>query len=117
MRRLSVFLAVAAIFISAAVGYTLLKRVEKTRHAHITPTPPIQPGLDAISPTGWRWRKSDPESGKPITVAEAESAQATHDPSTFEIHGLSMRLYDKAATGYTYIKADKALFDEGSGLL
>lgn len=117
MRRLSLLLAVAAIFISAAVGYTLFLRMRKARHAHLQPPPAIKPGLDAISPTGWRWKKSDPESGKPIVVAEAESAQATHDPSTFEIHGLAMRLYDKAATAYTYIKSDRALFDERSGLL
>ncbi len=117
MRRLSVFLAVAAILISAAVGYTLFLRMEKARRARVQATPPIKPGLDAISPTGWRWKKSDPETGKPITIAEAESAQATHDPSTFEIHGLAMRLYDKSAGAYTYIKSDKAFFDEGSGLL
>jgi lipopolysaccharide export system protein LptA len=117
MRRLSLLIAVAAIFISTAVGYTLFLRMRKARHAHVQPPPAIKPGLDAISPMGWRWKKSDPESGKPIVLAEAESAQATHDPSTFEIHGLAMRLYDKAATAYTYIRSDKALFDERSGLL
>lgn len=117
MRHLSVFLAVAALLISAAVGYTLLLRVQKARRAHVAATPHINPTLDAISPSGWKWRKSDPETGKPIVIADADSAQATHDPSTFEIHGLAMRLYDKPATSYTYIKSDKALFDEGSGLL
>ncbi len=117
MRRLSVFLAIAAIIISAAVGYTLKLRVDKARHARVQPTPPIKPGLDAISPSGWRWKKSDPETGKPIVLAEAESAQATHDPATFEIRGLAMRLYDKPASAYTYIRSEKALFDERSGLL
>jgi lipopolysaccharide export system protein LptA len=117
MRRLSVFLAVAAILISAAVGYTLKLRIEKAARARVQPSPAIKPGLDAISPSGWHWKKSDPETGKPIVLAAAESAQATHDPSTFEIHGLAMRLYDKNAGSYTYIQSDKALFDERSGLL
>ncbi len=117
MRRLSLFLALAAILISAAVGYTLKLRIEKARRVRVAAAPAIKPGLDAVSPSGWHWRKSDPETGKPIVLAEAESAQATHDPSTFEIRGLAMRLYDKAGGAYTYIKSDKALFDEGSGLL
>ena len=117
MRRLSFFLALAAILITAAVGYTLKLRIDKARRAHVLPSPSIKPSLDALSPTGWHWRKSDPETGKPIVLAQAESAEATHDPASFEIHGLSMRLYDKAATGYTYIKSDKALFDERSGIL
>lgn len=117
MRRLSVFLAIAAVIISAAVGYTLKLRIDKARHMRVQGTPPIKPSLDAISPSGWHWKKSDPESGKPIVLAEAESAQATHDPSTFEIHGLAMRLYDKSANAYTYIQSDKAFFDERSGLL
>ncbi|HZS54960.1 MAG TPA: LptA/OstA family protein [Bryobacteraceae bacterium] len=117
MRRISIFLALAAVLISAAVGYTLKLRIERARRARVQPMPAIKPGLDAISPSGWHWKKSDPETGKPIVLAEADSAQATHDPSTFEIHGLAMRLYDKQAGDYTYIKSDKALFDERSGLL
>ncbi len=117
MRRLSAFLAFAAIIISAGVGYTLKLRIDKARRAHVVPPPKIRPTLDAISPSGWHWKKSDPETGKPIVLAEAEAAEATHDPSSFEIRGLAMRLYDKGANAYTYIRSDKALFDERSGLL
>ena len=117
MRRLSAFLALAVLIISVGVGYTLKLRIEKARRAHLQPTPPIKPTLDAISPSGWHWKKSDPETGKPIVLADADSAQATRDPSTFEIHGLAMRLYDKPASAYTYIRGEKAFFDERSGLL
>ncbi|MBV9405124.1 MAG: LPS export ABC transporter periplasmic protein LptC, partial [Acidobacteriaceae bacterium] len=69
------------------------------------------------SPNGWRYDKDDPQTGKPIVRLRADSAQATHDPSTLEIRGLGLRLYDKAASSYTYVRCDKGFFDERSGLL
>ena len=117
MRRISVFLAVAALLVTLAVAYTLRLRMEKARRAHVAAAPQIAVGYDAKSPNGWRYDKDDPQTGKPIVRLRADSAQATHDPSTLEIHGLGLRLYDKAASSYTYVHCEKGFFDERSGLL
>ncbi len=117
MRRISVLLAVAAVLLTAAVGYTLKLRLDKARRAHLAAAPQIAVGYDAKSPDGWRYDKDDPQTGKPIVKLKADSAQATHDPSTLEIHGLALRLYDKDASKYTYVRCDKGFFDERTGLL
>ena len=116
MRRISAFLAVAALLLAATVGYTLKERIEKLRHAHAAGTPPIRPGLDAIAQE-WNYAKSDDKTGKPIVRVHAKSFQATHDPSTSELHDLALRLYSSDGGSYTYIQSDKALFDERSGLM
>ena len=117
MRRISVLLAFAVVALSAVVGYTYHLRLEKAKNSRIIPTPQIKNGLEGVAPQGWHWQKDDPQTNKPIVIGEATSAQATHDPSTYEIRGLALRLYHKDATTYTYVKSDKAFFDEGSGLL
>ncbi len=80
-------------------------------------TPPIQKGYEAVAPIGWVYKKDDPQTNRPIVRVEAKSFQATHDPSTFELLELALRLYDKNAGSYTYVRSERALFDEGSGLL
>ncbi len=116
MRRISVFLAIAAILLSAVVIYTYKLRLEKAKRAHVVPTPQIATKYEAIS-TEWHWWKDDPQTNKPVVWAYAKSAQATHDPSTFEIHELALKLYNKDASSYTYIRGDKAFYDERSGVL
>ncbi len=117
MRRISVLLAVAAIVLSIVVGYTLKLRLAKARHTHVAPTPQIPVGYDAKSPNGWVWNKDDAQTGKPIVRLRADYAQATHDPSTMEIHGFALRLYNKEGSSYTYVRSDKAFFDERSGFM
>ncbi len=116
MRRTSVLLAFAALVLIAAVGYTYKLRIAKSRHAPAHPVPQVKPGYEAVA-TEWRYDKDDPQSNKPVVRVKAKSFEATHDPSTFELHDLALRLYDKDAAHYTYVKSDRALFDEGSGLL
>ncbi len=117
MRRISVLLALAAILISAAVGYTYKLRLEKAKQAHAAPVPRIRTGYEAVAPIGWRYHTDDPQTGKPTVQVEARSFEATHDPSTFELRDLGLRLYDKNASSYTYVNSERALFDEKSGLL
>src|SRR5579875_424123 len=102
MRRISILLAIAAILISAGVGYTYKLRLEKARKAKVLPAPPIPVGIDARSLQGWRYQKSDPDTGKPIVKVEAKSFEATHDPSTFDLHDVALRIYDKNGGSYTY---------------
>jgi len=117
MRRISVFLALGAILITAAVGYTYKLRLDKARRRHLAAVPQIKTGYDGVARSGWRYQKGDPQTGKPMIRVDAESFEGTHDPSTFELRAVRLRLFDKSAATYTYVKADKALFDEGSGLL
>lgn len=117
MRRISLLVAIAAILISAAVGYTYKLRLDKIRSTHALPTPKIKNGYEAQAPTGWHYSKDDPVSGKPVVRVEAKSFQATHDPSTFELVALRLRLFNKDGGSYTYVKTDHALFNEGTGIL
>lgn len=113
MRRFSVLLAVAAVLLTALVGYTLSKRLNHLRHARVAATPPIKPGLEAVA-SEWNYAKSDDKTGRPIVRVHAKSFQATHDPSTFELHDLSLRLYSNDGTSYTYVQSERALFEERS---
>ena len=116
MRRISVVLAIAAVLLTAAVGYTYKLRVDKERARHTAPVPQIKNGDEGIA-QGWRYQKDDPQTNKPVVRVVADSFEGTHDPSTFELKGVRLRLYDKAAGTYTYVKSDHAFFNEGSGLL
>ena len=116
MRRFSLFLAVAALLLSAGVGYTLKERLAKFRQTHVAGTPPIKPGLDTVA-SEWNFAKSDDKTGRPIVRVHAKSLEATHDPSTSELHDLSLRLYSSDGGSYTYIEGAKALFDERSGVM
>ncbi len=117
MRRISVFLAVAVLLLTAGVGYTYKLRLDEARRRHVAPVPQIKTGYDGVARSGWRYQKDDPQTGKPLVRVDADSFEGTHDPSTFALVAVKLRLFDKSAGSYTYVKADKALFDEGSGLL
>src|SRR3982750_3768752 len=96
MRRISILLAFAAILLTVAVGYTYRLRLIKELKGHVAAVPDIKNGYESVAPTGWRYQKDDPQSGKPVVRVDAKSFQATHDPSTFELHDLSLRLYAKS---------------------
>ena len=117
MRRVSVLSALAALLITAAVGYTYKLQLDKTRRRRIAPVPQIKTGYDGVARTGWFYQKGDPQTQKPLVRVEADSFEATHDPSTFALKRVRLRLFDKTAGSYTYVQADRALFNEGSGLL
>jgi lipopolysaccharide export system protein LptA len=117
MRRISFLLGLALAVILAAVGYTLKLRIEKARAARVQPTPRIATKYSGIALSGWRYEKDDPQTNKPIVRVDAKTFQGTNDPSTFELQDLSLRLFNKEASSYTYVQTDRALFDEGSGLL
>jgi lipopolysaccharide export system protein LptA len=117
MRRISILLAIAAILLSALVGYTYKLRRERDRARRAEPTPQIANKYRAIASSGWGWTKDDPQTNRPVVRVTAESFKGTDNPSTFDLHMLALKLYDKTASTYTYVKSDNALFDEGSGLL
>ncbi|MBV9301212.1 MAG: LPS export ABC transporter periplasmic protein LptC [Acidobacteriaceae bacterium] len=117
MRRISVLLAFAAILLSALVAYTYRLRVEKEKKRPPIPAPAIDTKLEALAKSGWHWQKDDPQTNKPIVRAEARSFEAAHQPSSFELKDVGLRLYAKDASSYTYVRSREALFDEGSGVL
>ena len=117
MRRFSLLLALAVILLAGGVGYTYKLRMKKAGGVAVTPTPAIKIGQEASAFQGWQYHKDNPETNKPVVWVDAQSFQATKDPSTFELHGLALKLFDKSATDYTYVTSERALFDEGTGLL
>src|SRR4051812_10564429 len=114
MRRFSLFLALAVVLLSAAIGYTYKLRSDKARRSPRQVAPEVRRGYEAVASSGWQWGKDDPTTNKPMVRVYAKAFQATHDPSTFELHGLSLRLYNKDASAYTYISTNQAFFHEGS---
>lgn len=116
MRRISLLLGAAVILLAAFVGTTLKRGLDARRKARAVPAPVVRPG-DDLSASSWTWNKDDPETNKPISRMLAKSIRATHDPSTFELVDMRLRLFDKGAITYTYVKSNVALFDERSGVL
>ncbi|MFL6450832.1 MAG: LptA/OstA family protein [Bryobacteraceae bacterium] len=114
MRRFSLFLALAVLLLSAAIGYTYKLRWDKARRGPRQIAPEVRRGYEAVASSGWQWGKDDPVTNKPMVRVYAKSFQATHDPSTFELHGLWLKLYNKDASAYTYISTEQAFFNEGS---
>ncbi|MGH9655815.1 MAG: LPS export ABC transporter periplasmic protein LptC [Bryobacteraceae bacterium] len=117
MRRISLFTGIAAVLLSALVGYTYKLHIEQQKRAPAQPPASIKAGYEAKAPSGWFELKSDPRTNKPIVQVKAKSFEATVDPSTFELHGLALRLYNKSGASYTYVESSKALYDERSGML
>ncbi|HEX4810060.1 MAG TPA: LptA/OstA family protein [Bryobacteraceae bacterium] len=117
MRRISVFLALAAILLTSVVAYTYHLRVARETKHPVARRPSIENRLDARADQGWVYKKDDPVNNRPIVSASARSYEATKSPSVFELTGLALRLYSKDASHYTYVQGEKALFDEGSGVL
>ena len=114
MRRFSLFLALAVLVLSGAIGYTYKLRADKARRSPRQAAPEVRRGYEAVASSGWRWDKDDPVTNKPMVRVYAKAFQATHDPSTFELHGLALKLFNKDASAYTYISTDQAFFNEGS---
>ena len=110
MRRYSVVLAAALLLISVVVGYTFKLRLDKLRAAKVSAAPAMRNGLEGLAPSGWSYHKDDPQTNKPIVKVDAKSFEGTHDPSTFELKEVSLRLYDKDGSTYTYVKSEKGVF-------
>ena len=117
MRRISVLLAFAAILLSAVVAYTYKLRLDRDRKRPVTPVPVIDTTLEALAKSGWHWWKDDPETNRPMVDVKAKSFQGAHQPSTFELTDVRLRLYHKDADSYTYVSSGHAFFDEKSEVL
>ncbi|MFL6351762.1 MAG: LptA/OstA family protein [Bryobacteraceae bacterium] len=117
MRRISVLLAAAAILLSALVAYTYKSRVDEEKRRPVLPVPAIDTTLEALAKSGWHWRKDDPQTNRPVVDVKAKSFQGAHQPSTFELTDVRLRLYHKDAAAYTYVSSGHAFFDERSEVL
>lgn len=112
MRRISALLALAAVIVAAIVLFTFRLRLQWLRSHQPDPTPQIKVSESSIAEQGWDWRKRDNISGRIIVSLHAKSFRGTHDPSTYELHDLTLRLYKKDGGSYTFIRSGTALFDE-----
>ncbi len=116
MRRPSLLLAFAAILLSAVVFLTWKTRVDAERHRRSHPTPHVAVSEEALGQK-WSYNKDDPQTNRPVVRVTANAFRATHDPAVFELTGLALKLYDKKAADYTFVKADNAMFNEWTGIL
>lgn len=117
MRRFSLFFAMALLLLAAGVGYTYKLRWKKNRSVAVVAPPDIKVGEEASARAGWQYHKDDPVTNKPVVWVDADSFDATKDPSTFELRNLGLKIFNKDAAEYTYVQSEKGLFDEGSGQL
>ena len=114
MRRLSVLLGLAAIILSAIVGYTYSRRIKSGTGSAPMPPAPMSPTVDATG-TGWVYKRSNAVTHQPEVRAEARAYSRIKEPSTSLVEDLKLRLYNKEGSSYTYVQSAKAVFDEQSG--
>ncbi|MBV9268678.1 MAG: LPS export ABC transporter periplasmic protein LptC [Acidobacteriaceae bacterium] len=111
---MSVLLLVAAALLTFVVAYTLKSRVSNGKGRFTASAAEIQTRYEALAHSGWKYGKDDPQTNKPIVRVTAASFEATKDPSVSELRDVALRLYNKAADQYTYVRSAAALFDEKS---
>ena len=117
MRRISVLLALAAVLLTSLVAYTYkLSLEQRRRRAPVTP-PAVPESVELLAHQGWSWKKDDPATGHPIVIAAAQSFEGTKSPSAFNLVAITLRLFNKEGSNYTYVRSARGLFDEGSGIL
>ena len=117
MRRTSSLLAFAAILLTAAVAYTYKLRLDNDIRHKVHAAPQVRTGDETVADRGWVWDKDDPQTNKPVVRLRARSVRATKDPSTFELHEMALRLYEKTGATYTYVRSGAALYDEKSRVM
>ena len=117
MRRLSVLLGLAAIILSAIVGYTYSKRIKSGSGSAPTPPPAMPPSLEATGSGGWVYKRSNAITHQPEVRAAARTYSRLKEPSTSLVEDLKLRLYNKEGSTYTYVQSAKAVFDEASGVM
>jgi lipopolysaccharide export system protein LptA len=117
MRRLSVLLGLAAIILSAIVGYTYSQRTKSGTGSAPTPPPAMPPSLEATGSGGWVYKRSNAITHQPEVRAAARAYSRIKEPSTSLVEDLKLRLYNKEGSSYTYVQSSKAVFDEASGVM
>jgi lipopolysaccharide export system protein LptA len=116
MRRYSVLLSCAAILLALLITYTYVRKSVRASQHPQRPIVRVEPGVKATGKT-WRYGKDDPQTNCPVVRATASSYRAVHDPSTFELTDMHLKLFNKGCSSYTYVETPKADFDEYSGVM
>jgi lipopolysaccharide export system protein LptA len=114
MRRYSFFLFFAALVLALLVAYTYIHR--SAREHPPNPVTRIERDVQAIAKT-WHWGKDDPQTNCPVVRVVSSSFRAVHDPSTFELTDMQLKLFNKGCSSYTYVQSSKAEFDEASEVM
>jgi hypothetical protein len=76
MRRISVFLALAATFLASVVGYTYRLRVGREKKHLVARRPAIENRLEARADQGWVYNKDDAANNRPIVSASTRASSA-----------------------------------------
>jgi lipopolysaccharide export system protein LptA len=116
MRRYSVLLSCAAFFLALLVTYTYVHRSSRASQHPPKPIVKVEPGVKATGKT-WRYNKDDTQTNCPVVRMVASSYRAVHEPSTFELTDMHLKLFNKGCSSYTYIETSRAEFDEYSKVM
>lgn len=116
MRRLSVLLSSAAIILAFLVAYTYVRRSSRDRKNEPKPPARIDTGLQATA-TKWHWGKDDPQTNCPIVRTVADSFRAIHEPATFELKDMQLKLFNKGCSSYTYVQTAQSEFNVSTGVM
>lgn len=116
MRRFSVLLSSAAVVLILLVAYTYVRRSARQAQHPPHPIVRVEPGVQATG-KAWNYRKDDPQTNCPVVRGVAASFRSIHEPSTFELTDMQLKLFNKGCTSYTYIEAPRAELDEYSGVM
>jgi lipopolysaccharide export system protein LptA len=118
MRRISILLGIAALFLAAVVGYTYRLHRERDRERGFKAAPQIATALKSRGPNGWMVKKDDPLTNRPVLLLTAQSfEESTDNPSSTGLRDVTLRLYDKSGKTYTYVQSRSASYSEGTGLM
>jgi lipopolysaccharide export system protein LptA len=116
MRRLSVLLSSAAIILAFLVAYTYVRRSSRDRKNEPNPPARIDTGVQATA-TKWHWGKDDPQTNCPVVRTVADSFRAIHDPATFELKDMQLKLFNKGCSSYTYVQTAQSEFNVSTGVM
>jgi lipopolysaccharide export system protein LptA len=118
MRRISVLLGIAALFLAAVVGYTYRLHREHDRQRGLKAPPQIANALKSMAHSGWMVKKDDPQTNLPVFLIKAQSfEESTDNPSSTGLHDVELRLYDKSGKTYTYVQSRSASYSEGTDIM
>ncbi|MFZ0592537.1 MAG: LptA/OstA family protein [Bryobacteraceae bacterium] len=116
MRRYSVLLSCAAFFLALLVTYTYVHRASRAAQHPPRPIVKVDPSVKATGKT-WHYSKDDTQTNCPVVRMVSSSYRAVHEPETFELTDMRLKLFNKGCSSYTYVETSRAEFDDYSKVM
>ncbi len=69
------------------------------------------------STQGWHYIKDDPATKHHLLTVSSDRFRIGKQPHTFELEGVTVRVYTRNGAGYRVIRSDKAIVDENGHTL